>query len=122
MYPKLRRSKQLGLFRSIHTDLQLGLQVLDSVVFAVLLYRDAIWGHENDGIKNLTLRSLMRIIEKLNLIVCRILLSVHISTAQCMISGDLDRYPLQIYLQNRTLNYRDRINGKGKQLTKLYIR
>ena len=92
MYSVLRKSKMLGL------TIDLQLQLFDNLVTPILLYGAEIWGGGNNDI-----------IEKLHLKFCRILLHVNNSTPRCMINGDLGRYPLQVYIDQRMMNYWARI-------------
>lgn len=88
MYSVLRKSKKLGL------TIDLQLQLFDNLVTPILLYGAEIWGCGNNDI-----------IEKLHLKYCRMLLRVNNSTSKCMVYGELGRFPLQTFINQRMLNY-----------------
>ena len=78
----------------------------------VLLYGSEIWGYENNDLT-----------EKLNLKFCRKILRVNNSTSGCMVLGELVRYPLQLFVDQRMLNYWSRIvNHKDMKVNKICIK
>ena len=64
------------------------------LVTPILPYGAEVWGRSNNDI-----------LGKLHLILCRILLHVHNSTAKCMLYGELGRFPIQTLINQRMLNY-----------------
>lgn len=77
---------------SIPVDLQL--KLFDSLVVPILTYSSEIWGFENKAI-----------IEKVHLQFCKRILGLRSSTPNFMIYGELGRYPLELGIKQKMLNF-----------------
>jgi hypothetical protein len=81
-----------GKFHNLSISCQLDL--FDKVVKPILLYDCELWGLSNCDI-----------IERVHLKYCKLLLNLKFSTPNCMIYGELGRYPLYIDIQQRMVSY-----------------
>jgi hypothetical protein len=98
MFAILKKARRLGL------DLDIQLQLFDSVVAPVALYGCEVWGFGNTNI-----------IDKLQVRFCKILLKAKRSTPTCMVLGELGRLPIQFNIESRMLGFWFRcLNGNGK--------
>ena len=98
MFAILKKARRLGL------DLDIQLQLFDSVVATVALYGCEVWGFGNTNI-----------IDKLQVRFCKILLKAKRSTPTCMVLGELGRLPIQFNIESRMLGFWFRcLNGNGK--------
>ena len=101
MYSLLKKSRRLGL------DIDVQLQLFDSVVAPVALYGCEIWGFMNTDL-----------LEKLHLRYCKMVLKVKKSTNTCMVYGELGRLPLQFNIDSRMLCFWYRIfTGKNNKFS-----
>ena len=76
-----------------------------------ILYGCELWGLSNCDI-----------IERVHLKYCKLLLSLKSSTPNCMIYGELGRYPLYIDIKQRMVSYWIKlITGKQSKFALLYI-
>ena len=82
------------------------LELFDKVVKPILLYGCEVWGHGNNAV-----------IERVHLKFCKLLLKLKKSTPDFMVYGELGRYPLDVNIKLRTINYWSKlINGKPEKL------
>jgi hypothetical protein len=88
MYEILKRGKCHNLSISCQLDL------FDKMVKPILLYGCELWGLSN-----------CNIIERVHLKYCKLLLNLKSSTPNCMIYGELGRYPLYIDIKQRMVSY-----------------
>jgi hypothetical protein len=71
--------------RNLQLPIDLQLRILDSLVAPILLYGSEVWGvGKNDNIEKVHLQFLKRI------------LGVRVTTPNCLVYGELGRYPLDI--------------------------
>ena len=87
-YEILKRGKFHNLSISCQFDL------FDKMVKPILLYGCELWGVSNCDI-----------IERVHLKYCKLLLNLRSSTPNCMIYGELGRYPLYIDIKQRMVSY-----------------
>ena len=88
-------------------DLQI--KLFDSLVLPILLYGSEIWGYENH--ENF---------EKLQRKFCKLILNVSNKSSTNIVFGDLDRYPVEFFIKQRTLNYWGRIiASKDHKISKI---
>ena len=105
MYSLLKKSRRLGL------DIDVQLQLFDSVVAPAALYGCEIWGFMNTDL-----------LEKLHLRYCKMVLKVKKSINTCMVYGELGRLPLQFNIDSRMLCFWYRIvTSKNKKFLLLFI-
>jgi hypothetical protein len=89
MYELIKKGRKHNLSISCQLDL------FDKLVKPILLYGCEIWGSCNNDI-----------LEKVHLKFCKIILHLKATTPNCMIYGELGRYPLDIDIKRRRiLNY-----------------
>jgi hypothetical protein len=79
MYEVIKKGRKHNLSISCQLDL------FDKLVKSILLYGCEIWGSANNDI-----------LEKVHLKFCKIILHLKATTPNCMIYGELGRYPLDI--------------------------
>ena len=89
---------------SVPVDLQL--RLFDSLVLPVLLYSSEIWGFEN-----------IDIIEKVHLQFLKRILNVKSSTPNFMVYGETGRYPLDIHMKLRMLNFWMKLVNNSSKLS-----
>ena len=70
------------------------LDLFDKLVKPILLYGCEIWGSGNNDI-----------LEKVHLKFCKIILHLKATTPNCMVYGELGRYPLDIDIKLRNILY-----------------
>ena len=70
------------------------MKLFDSLITPILLYSSEIWGYENNDI-----------IEKIHLGFLKRILGVRVSTPNYMVYGETGRYPLEINIKLRMLNF-----------------
>ena len=100
LYEILKR----GEFHNLSISCQLDL--FDKMVKAILLYGCELWGLSNCDI-----------IERVHLKYCKLLLNLKSSTPNCMIYGELGRYPLYIDIKQRMVSYWTKpITGKQSKI------
>ena len=78
--------------QAIPVDIQL--KLFDSLVEPILLYGSEIWGYED-----------LKLLEQTHLKFCNIILNVRSTTPNYMVYGELGRYPLDIKVKLRMLNF-----------------
>ena len=88
MYDIIRKGKVHNL------SIECQLDLFDKIVKPILLYGCEVWGFGNNSI-----------IERVHIKFCKILLGVKKSTPDFMIYGELGRYPLDISIKLRMINY-----------------
>ena len=88
MYALITKARKLNL----PVDIQLHL--FDTLVVPILLYGCEIWGHENYAI-----------LEKLHLKFCKYILHINKYTPNCMVYGELGRFPISVYINNRLIQF-----------------
>ena len=97
---KLSEQAQKALYalyrklRNISIPIDLQLKLFDSLIEPILLYSCEIWGFEN-----------LAILEKIHLQFLKRILSVRSSTPSFMVYGETGRYPLEIKIKLRFLNF-----------------
>ncbi len=97
---KLSEQAQKALYalyrklRNISIPIDLQLKLFDSLIEPILLYSCEIWGFEN-----------LAILEKIHLQFLKRILSVRSSTPSFMVYGETGRYPLEIKIKLRILNF-----------------
>ena len=75
----------------------------------MLTYGSEVWGYEN-----------IDILEKLYVIFCKLLLNLKTSTPNCMLYGELGRYPLNITVKLKMLSFWSKlIDRKQSKLASL---
>ena len=84
MFSVLRKSRKLQL------PIDLQLQLFDSIIVPILLYGSEVTGFENSDI-----------IERLCTQFYKIILNVKKSTPNCILYGELGRYPISIQIKSR---------------------
>ena len=82
------------LCRQFNLPIECQLDLFDKIVKPILLYGSEVWGFRNCGI-----------LEKVHLKFCKLLLNVKTSTANCLVYGELGRYPLIIDIKQRMISY-----------------
>ena len=101
MFALIKKSRQLGL------DIDIQLQLFDSMVLPITLYGCEIWGFRK-----------LEVIEKLHLQYCKILLNVKKCTPNVMVLGELGRLPLEYNVNCRMLGFWYKlINGKDSKIS-----
>ena len=88
MFSLLQKSRKLGL----NVDIQM--QLFDSLVLPICLYGCEVWGFKH-----------VEIAESLHLLFCKTVLKVNKSTPSCMVLGELGRFKLQYNVDIRMLTY-----------------
>ena len=82
------------------------LELFDKIVKPILLYGCEIWGQGKNSV-----------IERVHMKFCKLLLRVKKSTPDYMIYGELGRYPLNINIKLRIINFWSKlIHGKQEKL------
>ena len=103
MYSVLGKARRLGL------PLDIQLHLFDTMVVPILLYGGEVWGCGK-----------LDIVERLHLKFCKFLLQVKPSTPNCIVYGELGRYPLAVVCKVKLINYwANLIHGKDTKY--LYI-
>ena len=106
MYEILKRGKFHNLSISCQLDL------FDKVVKLILRYGCELWGLSNCDI-----------IERVHLKYCKLLLNLKSSTPNCMMYGELGRYPLYIDIKQRMVSYWTKlITGKESTICSVVYR
>jgi hypothetical protein len=101
MYEVIKKGRKYNLSISCQLDL------FDKLVKPILLYGCEIWGSSNNDI-----------LEKVHLKFCKIILHLKATTPNCMIYGELRRYPLDIDFKLRNiLCWSKLITGKDIKLS-----
>lgn len=105
MFSIMKKSRKFNL----PVDLQLHL--FDTMVSPILLYGSEVWGYEDNSI-----------IESLYLSFYKMILKVKKSTPNCIIYGELGRYPSDIFIKSRMIGFWKRIicGKKDKICSVLY--
>ena len=80
--------------RKLNLDLDVVLELFDKTVTPILYYGCEVWGFSN-----------IEAIEKLHRRFCKIILKVNKYTVNCMILGELGRFPLKRDVSYRMLNF-----------------
>ena len=88
MFSILSKGRRLSLPIDVQLDL------FDKTVAPILLYGCEVWGYENTTL-----------IEGVHLKFCKYLLGLKSSTPNCMVYGELGRYPLDITIKTRMISY-----------------
>ena len=100
MYDILKKGRLHNL------DIKSQLELFDKVVKPILLYGCEVWGMGNTSV-----------IERVHLKFCKLLLNLKKSTPDYMIYGELGRFPLDIFIKLRTINYWEKlVTGENKKL------
>ena len=100
MYDIIRKGKLHNLSVDCLIDL------FDKVVKPILLYGCEVWGFGDN-----------RVIERVHLKFCKTILNLKKSTPDFMIYGELGRYPLEISIKMRIINYWTKlVSGKPEKL------
>ena len=85
------------------------LELFDKVFKPILLYGCEIWGYGNNSV-----------IERVHMKFCKLLLRVKKSTPDFMLYGELGRYPLDLNIKLRMINYWSKLlTGKQEKLPAL---
>ncbi len=88
IYEVLRQAKLHSLSVSCQLDL------FDKIVKPILLYGSEIWGFSNSYD-----------LEKVHLRFCKLILNLKMSTPNCVVYGELGRFPLSIDVKQRMISY-----------------
>jgi hypothetical protein len=88
MYEVLKRDRLHNL------SIQCQLELFDSMVKPIILYCCETWGFGNN-----------KIIERLHLKLCKLLLHLKTSTPDYMVYGELGRYPIIIDIKVKMINF-----------------
>jgi hypothetical protein len=86
MYEVIKKGRKHNISISCQLDL------FDKMVKSILLYGCEIWGFGNNDI-----------LEKVHLKFCKMILHLKATTPNCMIYGELGRYPLDIDIKLRNI-------------------
>ena len=91
-----RRAMYSMLNKIYHLDLPVDIQIelFDQLVLPILLYGSEIWGFD-----------VIRDLEVFHMKFCKQILKVNKSTANCMVLGELGRFKLDKYIENRMINF-----------------
>ncbi|CAG2256342.1 unnamed protein product [Mytilus edulis] len=82
------------------------IELFDKIVKPILIYGSEVWGFGNNSV-----------IERVHMKFCKLLLKVKNSTPNFMIYGELGRYPLEIDIKLRIINYWTKLlSGKQEKL------
>ena len=82
------------------------LDLFDKIVKPILLYGCEVWGFGDNSI-----------IERVHLKFCKLILNIKKSTPDCMVYGELGRYPINISIKLRIVNYWAKlVTGKPEKL------
>lgn len=92
MFALITKARQLCL------PIDIQLHLFDSLVMPILLYGCEIWGNDNNSI-----------IERLHLKFCKMLLGINKSSPTCIVLGELGRFPLDVYIRSRMINFWSRL-------------
>jgi len=83
------------------------LELFDSMVVPIMLYGCEVWGTKNNDM-----------LEKLHLRFYRYILKVKNSTPNCMLYGELGRYPVDIFIKCRIITYwHNLVNSSNQKLS-----
>ena len=97
----IRKIRKLGL----PCDIQL--KLFDTMIAPILLYGSEVWGFENCDI-----------IEAYHFKFCKVMLHLKPSTPKVMVYGELGRFPMQIFIQSRMINFWSKVVcGKEDKLS-----
>ena len=88
MFSLIKKSRRLGL------DVDVQLQLFDSLILPIMLYGCEVWGFKK-----------VEILEKLQLQYCKILLNMKKCTPNVMVLGELGRLPMEFYVNCRMLGF-----------------
>ena len=101
----LRKCGSLGL------PIDIQLQKFDTMIPPILLYGCEVWGFENNDA-----------IESLFLQFYKVILGVKKSTPNCILYGELGRYPIEIFIKSIMIGLRKRLicNKQDKIFAMLY--
>lgn len=105
LYALMRR------IRNVNLPIDLQLKLFDTLVVPVLLYSSEVWGFEN-----------INEIEKVHLHFLKKTLGVRKSTSNYMVYGESGRYPLQIQIKIRMLNFWKRLVENPDKLSGILYR
>ena len=84
----------LSKSRSLHLDIDTQLHLFNSMVVPIMMYGSEVWGYTD-----------LKLIERLQLRFCKIILKVKKSTPNSMVLGELGVYPIELYIKNRMLSF-----------------
>ena len=91
---------------NLHLPIDLQMKLFDALVSPVLLYSSEIWGFENKNI-----------IEKLHIQFLKQILSIRNSTPNYMVYGESGRYPLEVNIKLRMLNFWSKLLCENNKLS-----
>jgi hypothetical protein len=80
--------------RKLQLDIDTQVHLFNTMVVPIMMYGADVWGYTNS-----------KLIEKLQLRFCKILLSVKRSTPNVMVLGELGMYPLDIYIKVKMISF-----------------
>jgi hypothetical protein len=75
--------------RKLQLDIDTQVHLFNTMVVPIMMYGADVWGYTNS-----------KLIEKLQLRFCKIVLNVKRSTPNVMVLGELGMYPLDIYIES----------------------
>ena len=103
MYNVIKKGRTHNLSISCQLDL------FDKLVKPILLYGCEIWGFENN-----------EILEKVQLKFCKLLLNLKSSTPNCMVYGEIGRFPIDLDIKLRMVMFWSKVlQGKESKLSYL---
>jgi hypothetical protein len=84
--------------------------MFDKTILPILLYGSEIWGFEN-----------IDIIERVHLHFCRFIWHLKQSTPNCMVYGELGRYPISVIMKVRMIRFWHIELLNGKEFKQYYL-
>lgn len=103
-----------SIFRKIRNNaipVDLQLKLFDSLVEPILLYGSEIWGYED-----------LKLLEQTHLKFCKRILKVRATTPNYMVYGELGRYPLELNIKLRMLNFWNQLLINEDKLSNILYR
>ena len=93
LFLKIKDPSSPPTFRDIH-QIDIHLQLFDQMIVPILLYGSEVWWYEN-----------IDQIETFHLKICKQLLKLNKTTANCMVYGELGRHKIAKTIESRMVNF-----------------